>query len=164
MLHWLTSYVELVFTRSYCNGWWIISLIEGSWASCDQQCHIMSNSRHIWSPTGLTVLGPLLFLIYINDIAEVTLSPRSSLIWYANDILYYRAIQESSQFQEVQSDVTTLEKWSNENLLQLNPQKCKLMIMSKKRCPTTYSEPLHLCGSELEEVKFFQVPRCAPNK
>ena len=103
-----------------------------------------------------SVLGPLLFSIYINDIAEVTLSPRSSLVMYADDILYYRAIQESSQFQEVQSDVTTLEKWSNENLLQLNPQKCKLMIMSKKRCPTTYSEPLHLCGSELEEVKFFK--------
>ena len=28
--------------------------------------------------------------------------------------------------------------------------------MSKKRCPTTYSEPLHLCGSGLEEVKFFK--------
>ena len=36
-----------------------------------------------------SVLGPLLFSIYINDITEVTLSPTSSLVMYANDILYH---------------------------------------------------------------------------
>ena len=59
-----------------------------------------------------SVLGPLLFLIYINDITEVTLSPTSSLVMYADDILYHRVIQESCQFEEVQSDLTNLEEWS----------------------------------------------------
>ena len=72
-----------------------------------------------------SVLGPLLFFIYINDITEVTLSPTSSLVMYADDILYHRLIQDTRELEEVQSDVTTLKEWSDDNLLQLNPQKCK---------------------------------------
>ena len=62
-----------------------------------------------------SVLGPLLFSVYINDITEVTLSPTSSLVMYADDILYHRAILESRQFEEVQSDITSLEEWSDDN-------------------------------------------------
>ena len=43
---------------------------------------------------------------------------------YADDILYHRLIQNTREFEEVQSDVTKLEEWSDDNLLQLNPQKC----------------------------------------
>ena len=86
-----------------------------------------------------SVLGPLLFSIYINDITEATLSPTSSLVMYADDILYHRVIQESHQFEEVQSGLTSLEEWSDNNFLQLNPLKCKLMILSKKRCPVSSS-------------------------
>ena len=104
-----------------------------------------------------SVLGPLLFSIYyINDITEATLSPTSSLVMYADDILYHRVIQEFHQFEEVQSDLTSLEEWSDDNFLQLNPLKCKSMILSKKRCPVSSSAPLYLCGSELEEVKLFK--------
>ena len=103
-----------------------------------------------------SVLGPLLFSIYINDISEVTLSPTSTLVMYADDILYHRLIQDTRELEEVQSDVTKLEEWSDDNLLQLNPQNCKSMILSKKRCPTTRSVSLYLCGSELEEVEIFK--------
>ena len=42
-----------------------------------------------------SVLGPLLFSIYINDISKVTLSPTSSLVMYADDILHHRLIQDT---------------------------------------------------------------------
>ena len=103
-----------------------------------------------------SVLGPLLFSIYINDITEVTLSPTSSLVMYADDILYHRPILDSCELEEVQSDITNLEEWSDDHLLQLNPRKCKSMILSKKRCPTTNSVSLYLYGSELEEVEIFK--------
>ena len=103
-----------------------------------------------------SVLGLLLFSIYINNITEVTPSPTSSLVLYADDILYHRAIREPNQFDEVQSDISKLEEWSDDHLLQLNPQKCKSMLLSKKRCPTMKPTPLYLCGSELEEVEVFK--------
>ena len=103
-----------------------------------------------------SVLGPLLFSIYINDITEVTLSPTSSLVMYADDILYHRPILDSCELEGVQSDITNLEEWSDDHLLQLNPQKCKPMMLSKKRCPTTKSVSLYLCESELEEVEIFK--------
>ena len=70
--------------------------------------------------------------------------------------IYHRIIQERTQFDEVQSDLASLEKWAHDNLLHLNPVKCKLMLLSKKRQPTANPTPLHLCGAELEEVKIFK--------
>ena len=82
-----------------------------------------------WSHLG-SVLGPLLFSIYINDITEVTLSPQSHSVLYADDALLYRAISQPEDFLAVQSDIKALEVWQ---LLQLNPKKCKYMILSRKR-------------------------------
>ena len=39
-----------------------------------------------------SVLGPLLFSIYIDDITGVALSPQSDLVLYADDVLLYRTI------------------------------------------------------------------------
>ena len=66
----------------------------------------------------------------------------------------YRSLTNSKKFNQIA--ITRLEEWSDENLLQLNPQKCKSMLLSKKRCPTTNPASLYLCGSELEEVKIFK--------
>jgi len=47
-------------------------------------------------------LGPLLFLIYINRIAELTLSPESKLVMYADNILLFRPIMQASDNQLLQ--------------------------------------------------------------
>ena len=57
-----------------------------------------------------SVLGPLLFLIYINGIAEPPLSPESKLVMYPDDILLYRPIRQASDYQHLQQDVEALGK------------------------------------------------------
>jgi len=42
--------------------------------------------------SGVPVIGPLLFLIYIDGIKSITLSPDSHLTLYANNTLLYRPI------------------------------------------------------------------------
>ena len=52
----------------------------------------------------------------------------------------------------------------DDHLLQLNPQKCKSMILSKKRCSTAESIPLYLCGSKLEEATIYKYLGVLVNK
>ena len=90
-----------------------------------------------------SVLGPLLFLIYINGIAELPLSPGSKLVIYADDVLLYRPIRQASDFQLLQQDVDALGLWADNNYLTLNfnPSKCKAMVFSSRRQPVPAPAP-----------------------
>ena len=69
------------------------------------------------------VLGPLLFLIYIDGINSISMSSESSRVVYADDACIYRPISSCSDFQHVQKDIEAVEKWSTENFLNFNPSK-----------------------------------------
>ena len=56
-----------------------------------------------------TVLGPLFFLIYINDIQD-NLSPGTTLRLFADDSLLYRVINNFSDTQILQRDLNQLQK------------------------------------------------------
>ena len=55
-----------------------------------------------------SVLGPLLFLLYVNDINDVALSEGSKLILYADDILLHRKIYTEKDYAALQQDVDSL--------------------------------------------------------
>ena len=94
-----------------------------------------------------SVLGPLLFLIFINGIAELPLSPESKLVMYADDILLYRPIRRASDYQLLQQDVEALGEWANNNYLTFNPAKLKAMVFSRKRRPVPVPSYFKLNGS-----------------
>ena len=103
-----------------------------------------------------SVLGPLLFSIYINDITKVTLSSQSYSVLYTDDVLLYRVVSHPEDFLAVQSDVRALEEWSDEQLLQLNPEKFKYMILSRKQQTIANNLTLYLGGAMLEKVETFK--------
>ena len=72
-----------------------------------------------------SVLGPLLFLRYINDVHEVVLSEGSKLILYADDIVLYRTIHTEQDYTALQHNVNSLGVWSLRNHLSFNPAKYK---------------------------------------
>jgi hypothetical protein len=57
-----------------------------------------------------TVLGPLLFLIYINDLPE---SLHSSAKLFADDSLLYRELNTTSDTNKLQEDLDKLQKWES---------------------------------------------------
>ena len=57
-----------------------------------------------------TVLGPLLFLIYINDISEQLQSP---VRLFADDSVVYREIQSIEDTHTLQQDLFRLQEWAD---------------------------------------------------
>jgi len=70
------------------------------------------------------VLGPLLFLIYINDIDNIPLSPGTKLVIYADDVLLYKPIRSAVDHVLLQKDVDAVGQWStNSKPPQVQPHK-----------------------------------------
>ena len=59
-------------------------------------------------------------------------------------------------YSKIQCDITTIEGWSNSNFLSLNPQKCKYMIVSRRRSPLLPSNALQLYGQSLCKVSLYK--------
>ena len=54
------------------------------------------------------ILGPLLFLIDINGVFDLTLSPNSNLIMYADDTFVFKPLSSFSDFALFQTDLNLI--------------------------------------------------------
>ena len=79
-----------------------------------------------------SILGPLLFNIYINDIFYFV--DKSDVANYADDTTPY-SVETSieSLLQCLYKDTSVLIKWFKDNYLQMNPDKCKLLISNRDK-------------------------------
>ena len=77
-----------------------------------------------------TVLAPLLFLIYINDIPNFILS--NTLRLYADDTLLCSTINSAVDCMILQADLLTLQKWSETWQMEFNPSKCEYLQITSK--------------------------------
>ena len=79
-----------------------------------------------------SVLGPLLFIIYINSMVEKTGS--TELFLYAIDLKIYNEIKSVEDAELLQQDLDRLYDWTRYSLLRFHPDKCVTMrIMSKTK-------------------------------
>ena len=80
-----------------------------------------------------SVLGSLLFFIHIDDVSSLKLSDNTVLNLHADDMLLYKKIKCSEDYQQLQLDIDKISSWVGSNHLSLNPAKCKTMLLSRKR-------------------------------
>jgi hypothetical protein len=69
-----------------------------------------------------SVLGPMFFVIYINEMVE------SATYLFADDAKNFREIREENDEQMLQADLDSLQSWSDTWLLKFHPNKCKVML------------------------------------
>ena len=68
-----------------------------------------------------TVLGPLLFLLFIN---ELPLHVRSQVHLFTEDALLYRCIEFTEGQKQLQEDLASLEEWASTWGMRFNAKKC----------------------------------------
>jgi len=66
---------------------------------------------HSCVPQG-SVLGPLLFQIYVDDLACLLLTDGSQCVLYAGDLLLFRPVKDQVDIQPLQNDVASVEEWT----------------------------------------------------
>ena len=77
-------------------------------------------------------LGPLLFLIYINDLPH-TLSDTGAILFAEDTALYSSGTDRYTIQHKVQRDLSILESWCIENQLTINAKKPQYVIFSTGR-------------------------------
>ena len=93
------------------------------------------------------VLGPLLFVIYINDLLDI----RSDGLRFTDHTKLFRKIVSREDVVILQSDIRLLESWSQKWLLNFHPAKCHVLTLGRFES-IMYTQRYNICGHEMEHV------------
>ena len=105
-----------------------------------------SSSTIVTSGVQGTVLGPLLFLLCINDLPD---NLSTSVRLFADDCILYTPIRTQNDSSLLQNDLLKLQKWQDTWLMKFNPGKCYTMTLATRTpTPNMYT----FCGQTLTSV------------
>lgn len=98
-----------------------------------------------------SVLGPLLFNIFINDLSTIL---QCSFLLFADDLKIFIKIRSHYDITLLQRDIDKLFEWSVINNLELNINKCHTMVFSNKQIPSKANYSIN--NIQLGEVATFK--------
>lgn len=113
-----------------------LSYVTGFVISCQTSQSVVidgkssSQTEVIYGVPQGSVIGPLLFLIYINDLGD-NLSSRLRL--FADDAVVYRLVKSSEDQNKLQNDLEKISEWCENWQLTLNNETCEVIHMRAKR-------------------------------
>lgn len=137
------------FSSNYLN--WIKQYLTGrtQYVSFNGQ---LSSSINVSSgvPQG-SHLGPLLFVLFINDLPNAI--KYSDILLFADDAKIYKTLHSTDDCDKLQEDFNNLSKWCVNNDLSINISKCNILTFCRKRSVIIYNYVLS--NSVLKRVTEF---------
>lgn len=97
-------------------------------------------------------LGPLLFLLFINDLPDLLLN--STCLLYADDCKLYRRIGDKNDCVLLQEDISRVVAWCNDYKVSLNIKKCVAMTFTNRSHTIIY--PYAINNIELLHVNDYK--------
>ena len=107
-----------------------------------------TNSDNIPVSSGVppgSILGPMLFLTYINGLPDQV---KSRVRLFADDTVMYLAISTQADTEILQKDLEQLEKWEELWDMNFNPSKCQVIHVTRRKTPFQTQYNLHGCVLE----------------
>ena len=98
-----------------------------------------------------SVLGAqaVFFLLFIHDISEgITCDMRLFA-----DTIIYRTIRSRIDSDNLQTDLSRLEKWSKDGKMEFHPARCKILHITRSKRPITSNYTIY--GQDLEPVDIY---------
>ena len=108
----------------------------GQFLNKRKQRVLVNGSSSTWQsvisgiPQG-TVLGPILFVAYINSLPGVVTN--SDIYLFADDTKVFKSIFSEKDCEQLQKDIDAMNKWTDTSLLKFHPDKCVSMRIGKSQ-------------------------------
>ena len=150
MLSWIEAFLSgrRVVLNGHCSSW------------ADVLSGVLQGS----------VLGPLLFNIYVNDIPDTVKSP---ILLFADDIKIFRCIRTHEDYAQLQLDLNCLSGWSWKCKLKFNVSKCNVLHLGATEQHTYFlcdiviqpAQPVRDLGVVIDQdLKFHEHTSLVTNK
>ena len=124
------------------------------------QATVVDNEKSSVKPVNIGVLrgsivGPLLFIIYMNNLPNCITSCKISM--YVDDtVIYYSSKSVQSIEAKLNEDLANVYKWFTDNFLSLNEKKSKFMLIGGHQRLKSCSVSIGINGSDLERIDSFK--------
>ena len=94
-----------------------------------------------------SILGPLLFIIYINDLPVVI--QHSTILLFADDTKCAKSVASQSEYQQLQNDLDSLNSWSHTWNLPFNENKFRVLQFSANASEDPHPHPYSIKGHDI---------------
>ena len=126
----------------------------GDWLLDRKQKVVLNGKSSSWShvksgvPQG-SILGPILFTIFINDLDEEVVEKVSIILKFADDTKIGHVIDSEESWQALQDALVHLCNWADKWEMRFNVEKCKVLHVGK----TNKRRPYTMNGRQLETTE-----------
>ena len=122
-----SSFSLLQWITDFLTGRKQVVCVEGCLSNAEEE--VLSGV-----PQG-SILGPLLFNLYINDLVE---GIKSDILLYADDTKLYRVISSCEDIHHLQADLQRIDDWMKKWIMEINTQKSHILTLGPQNFSSSY--------------------------